>query len=100
MHQFLANNHKKETEMKFSTCLIAIAALAVSSACFADQPYMHEALKNLTRAKDALQNADADKGGHRANAIRAVNAAINEVEAGIEYDRAHQSKEERKGRRK
>ena len=28
-----------------------------------------------------------DKGGHRGKAIRLVNAAINEVEAGMRFDR-------------
>jgi hypothetical protein len=33
--------------------------------------------------------ADADKGGHRAKAIRLVNEAVVHVEKGIEYDRNH-----------
>ena len=48
-----------------------------------DQPHMQAALTNLETAKTNLQQATADKGGHRAKAIDLVNQAIDEVKKGI-----------------
>jgi len=53
----------------------------------AAQPHMQAALKNLQAAKDHLQKATHDKGGHRARAIKLVNDAIAEVKKGIEADK-------------
>lgn len=55
----------------------------------ADQPHMQAALDHLRSAKQQLEVADADKGGHRVKAGRLVNEAIVQVERGIEYDRTH-----------
>jgi hypothetical protein len=55
----------------------------------AAQPQMQAALKNLRQARSNLNNATADKGGHRERAIELVNQAIDQVEAGIAYDRRH-----------
>jgi hypothetical protein len=86
------------TRMKVTQLLVA-AALATSSAmCFADQPNMEAALVALQQARDSLQNATADKGGHRVRALRTINQAIAEVKTGIEYDRTHQSRNENQKR--
>lgn len=71
--------------MKLFSTLVAAAALVASSACFADQPNMEAALASLQQAKDSLQKAVADKGGHRVKAMKAVDQAIAEVQAGIEF---------------
>ncbi|MEK8033338.1 hypothetical protein AACH06_21170 [Ideonella sp. DXS29W] len=77
--------------MKFIHTLAAAAMLAaVSLPSFADQPHMEAALQYLEQARAQLQQASNDKGGNRADAIRAVDKAINEVRRGIEYDRTHQ----------
>jgi len=55
----------------------------------ADQPHMQAALTHLRQARESLDRATADKGGHRARAIALVNDAIKEVEAGISFDRRH-----------
>jgi hypothetical protein len=52
-----------------------------------DQPHMQAALDALNSAKDNLDKAEADKGGHRASAIQLVNDAISEVRRGIEAGR-------------
>jgi hypothetical protein len=49
-----------------------------------DQPHMTAALNALKSALNNLNQAEADKGGHRANAMSLVNQAISEVKAGIE----------------
>lgn len=50
------------------------------------QPNMRAAIQHLKSAKESLQKASADKGGHRVKAIQLVNEAIAEVEKGIEAD--------------
>jgi len=55
----------------------------------ASQPKMQAALTNLRQARANLQAATADKGGHRERALELVNQAIDQVEAGMRYDRRH-----------
>ena len=52
-----------------------------------DQPHMTTALAALESAKNNLDRATADKGGHRAKAIDYVKDAISEVKKGIEAGR-------------
>ena len=52
-----------------------------------DQPHMEAALNFLRSARSDLDKANADKGGHRANALRLIDQAIDEVKAGIEAGR-------------
>lgn len=77
--------------------LAAVAVLAASAgagtmylsageAGAENQPHMRAALNSLQTAKNQLQAATADKGGHRAKAIDLVNAAIAEVNRGIAFD--------------
>jgi hypothetical protein len=52
-----------------------------------DQPHMQAALAALESAKNNLERASADKGGHRSKALDYVKDAISEVKRGI--DAAH-----------
>jgi hypothetical protein len=54
-----------------------------------DQPNMVTARSYLVNAIANLNRASVDKGGYRELALRLTNAAIAEVDAGIEYDRTH-----------
>jgi hypothetical protein len=54
-----------------------------------DQPNMVNARGSLEAALGNLNRASADKGGFREQAMGFVREAINEVNAGIEYDRTH-----------
>src|SRR5436853_7605053 len=69
--------------------LVGFAFPLRAKAAVADQPHMQAALDALRLAKRELEQADADKGGHRVKAVRLVNDAINEVERGIAFDRRH-----------
>ncbi len=60
--------------------------LSAGEAGAENQPHMRAALNSLQAAKNQLQAATADKGGHRAKAIDLVNAAIGEVNRGIAFD--------------
>ncbi len=79
--------------MKKRMMLIAVvSALAggLATSAFADkQPHMVKSLALLEDAKKQLENATADKGGHRVKAIELVTAAIAEVKAGMEFDNKH-----------
>ena len=68
---------------------VMLIAGFVTGRAHAAQPHMRAALDHLRNARTELNAAMADKGGHRANAIRLVNDAISQVEAGIEYARTH-----------
>lgn len=52
-----------------------------------DQPHMQNALTALENAKDSLEKATTDKGGHRVKALGFVKDAIDEVKKGIEAGR-------------
>jgi predicted metal-dependent hydrolase len=52
-----------------------------------DQPHMQAALTALESAKNNLERATSDKGGHRVRALDLVKNAISEVKKGIEAAR-------------
>jgi hypothetical protein len=62
---------------------VSIGGGAIRTANAGPQPKMEAALKALTNAQNALQNAEADKAGHREKAIGLVGQAISEVNQGI-----------------
>lgn len=76
--------------MKTLTRSLAVVLCLAAPMAFADpQPKMKEALEHLKKAKDALQAATHDKGGHRVKAVEKVNEAIDQVEKGIAFDNKH-----------
>jgi hypothetical protein len=60
------------------------AAVGAGTA-LAAQTYMLNARSDLQSALGNLENATANKGGHRVNAINLVKQAIGEVNLGIQY---------------
>lgn len=69
---------------------VAFAATLVSGIfvgqALADQPHMRAALDDLRAARDQLQDSEHNKGGHRVEALRLTNSAIDEVQRGIDHD--------------
>jgi hypothetical protein len=67
-----------------------------------DQPHMQAALEALKQARQHLQEAAHDKGGHRAAALKAVDDAIKHTEMGIkagdknEHDHDHDHDHDKK----
>jgi hypothetical protein len=55
---------------------------------------MKAALEHLQAAKAELEKASHDKGGHRTEALKATDAAIQHVKEGMNYDNKHESKKE------
>lgn len=69
---------------------VVIGGAFLSGAAYADrQSKMHEALDHLKSAQALVEDASRDKGGHRVRALRFIQNAIAEVEAGIDYDNRH-----------
>jgi hypothetical protein len=68
---------------------LVLATGFVAGRATADQPHMHAALEHLRQARASLDKATPDKGGHREAAIKLVNDAIAQVEAGMAFDRHH-----------
>ena len=82
-----------------ATLMIMCALTAVSCAStttHADQPHMQAALNSLQEARAHLTNATHDKGGHRKDAIDAIDRAIAQVQRGIDFDRRNLSPNENK----
>lgn len=50
-------------------------------------PQIREAIASLRRAKEHLEHAAHDFGGHRVEAIRATDEAIRQLEECLKYDR-------------
>jgi hypothetical protein len=74
------------TTLRNSAKLIAVGALvagAFVAGTQAAQPHMQAALESLRTARQSLVQASSNKAGHRANAIKLVDQAIDEVKAGI-----------------
>lgn len=53
------------------------------------QPNMERALADLQNARAQLNTATVNVGGHRQNALQAVDEAIGHVRSGIDYDNSH-----------
>ncbi len=64
--------------------MAVVAVVSFAGGCVvAAQPHMVNALNALQNARSELQVAEANKGGHRVNALRLIDEAIGEVQAGI-----------------
>lgn len=50
-------------------------------------PHIRAALKELREAKKELKEAAHDFGGHRAEALEAVDKAINQLETCLKFDK-------------
>ncbi len=65
----------------------ALEGLLARPASAEQQPHMQAAKDALASALAHLEQATADKGGHRVAAIKATKNAIDHVEKGIRFDR-------------
>ena len=53
----------------------------------AEHPEIHDALNSLRHAREHLEHAAHDFGGHRVEALRATDEAIRQLEICLKYDR-------------
>jgi DNA integrity scanning protein DisA with diadenylate cyclase activity len=74
------------TRKILSVVLAAVLIIGcTASICAADEPRMRAALEHLKEAREQLEKATPNKGGHREKAIEHVNHAIEQVERGIKF---------------
>ena len=59
---------------------------AVPAAAPADHPEIRDAIASLRRAREHLNHAAHDYQGHRVDAIRAIDDAINQLQICLKYD--------------
>ena len=72
------------------TALVLMLALTLSSASSASperHPAIRKAIGALEAAKSDLEHAAHDFGGHRVEAIEAINRALDQLHKALEYDR-------------
>jgi hypothetical protein len=78
--------------------LLSLAVLLVSALMFAypagvpaatpePHPEIHAAINSLRHAREHLNHAAHDYGGHRADAIGAIDRAIEQLDICLKYDR-------------
>ncbi len=78
--------------MKRILAVVIIAALLVGGTigiCAADEPHMRAALDHLREAREQLEKATPNKGGHREKAIELIDRAMGQVKEGIEFGEHH-----------
>jgi hypothetical protein len=74
------------------TSLVALAGLsmAASTAALAEggerHPNIRRAIEALRAARNDLEHADHDFGGHRVEAMRAVDRAIEQLQVALRFD--------------
>lgn len=66
---------------------LAFPAMAPAAPTPERHPEIREAIASLRRAKDHLEHAAHDFGGHRVEAIHATDEAIHQLETCLEYDK-------------
>jgi hypothetical protein len=80
---------KKTLYVGITTGLAGMIIGIAATVAVAKQEHMAEAMHHLEGAKQELQQADADKGGHRDKALELVNQAMEQVHAGMEFAKEH-----------
>lgn len=82
MHIVLSQTARRRLIVAAGAALLLGVGFTAGSVVAA-QPHMTNALHALQNAQAQLQEASTDKGGHRVTAMRLINEAIGEVQAGI-----------------
>ena len=76
-----------------TTLLLLVSTFALVSPALAD---MRGSRNHAEKVLQELQNSTTDKGGHRAEAMKHLKAAIAAIDAGIAFDKANVTKSEGK----
>ena len=85
---FLASTHAAPNKANVPAVPAANAAAPAAATPAAEQhPEIHEALAALHRAKDHIEHAAHDFGGHRVEALKATDEAIHQLDICLKYDK-------------
>lgn len=68
---------------------VATAGLTLAAATAQAEPHpeIHRAINALEKAKDYMEHAAHDFGGHRVDALRDCDVAIRQLREALKYDR-------------
>jgi hypothetical protein len=80
---------RRELGLLATGVLVASGLIASAKPALARQDAMLRAKGDLTDALETLRRADDNKGGHRVTAIKLIEDAITEVNAGMEFAATH-----------
>lgn len=71
-----------------AACAMLALMLVMSPASIAEprHPQIHAAIESLRNAKEHLEHAAHDFGGHKADALHAIDEAIHQLEICMKYD--------------
>ena len=64
-----------------------VGSLAFTPAVIEPHPHIKGAIAELTEARKELQTAAHDFGGHRVEAIRAIDAAVKQLRLAQQFDK-------------
>jgi len=84
---FLASTHAAPNKANAPAANAQPAVPATASPAAEPHPEIREALHALRRAKEHMEHAAHDFGGHRVEAIAATNKAIEQLEICLKYDK-------------
>ena len=74
--------------MKAALLALGIAgSVAFTPATIEPHPHLRSAVVELQEARNELRTAAHDFGGHRVDAIKAIDAAITQLKIAQQYDR-------------
>jgi hypothetical protein len=65
----------------------AVQPAAAPAALPEPHPEIREAMESLRRAKDHLEHAAHDFGGHRVEAIKAIDESLHQLQECLKYDK-------------
>ncbi len=80
------NLWRSSTLLLFAALACVVGRGAINTASAEPQPQMRAALNHLEHAKNALENATLEKGGHRLRAIELTEEAMAQVRKVIDND--------------
>jgi hypothetical protein len=75
----------KQKMLSFFALVAVMLALSSPSPAFGKHPQIDDALRALGAAKQHLQEASHDFGGHRVDAIRAIDEADRQLRICMQY---------------
>jgi hypothetical protein len=86
---FLATTHAapNKANVPAAPAANALPATPANATPAEPHPQIREALAALRRAKEHMEHAAHDFGGHRVEAIEATNRAIQQLEICLKYDK-------------
>jgi hypothetical protein len=85
---FTVGTHAAPNDTKATSTAVALPATHAPNASAPEpHPQIREAIASLRRAKEHMEHAAHDFGGHRVEALHATEEAIHQLEVCLKYDK-------------